>query len=284
MSRFTKNRKRPDSVRMPPTPGLSRHPLILNRSASAGPAPMQTTAAAAAASCSTTSTPTNTHTDKANCGRRVICSNPGTPLLKQKQLEKIPSISAKSDSSEDDEDEDDEQELNRLKSHNNNKAFCSRINAAYNANDDDDDDDEDNLTKRSSVIKREFSTTANNWSPCGGKSINIAMPLHGNEASAGSSSTTATATTTRTLTSKVLHNVKGVCKTTGCNLIKKLSSSKLHVAADDAEVNKIISPSSICSSPSAIMATSSGIAALECTKNFKENYQLFRKVKAKKKK
>lgn len=199
MSRTLRNRKRPDSVRMPAVPGLSKHPVIMSRSISAGPhssPPSSHVPAYLTRSTSTTTSPKP----------KISSSQPLTPVLNKKQLEKIPSISAKSESSEDD-------ELDNDGSNNSQTKILKEEDKGEDDDDDDDESEKDQIRKRTSVIKHEFTNTTE-WSPCGGGSgVSIAGLTSGN----GSIQT-------KNISTKMATGMRA-CKATGRSIMRMLSSS-----------------------------------------------------------
>lgn len=184
MSRTLKSRKnRPDSVRMPSVPRLSKHPIMMARSSSAGP------------HASANAKPFTLH-------KAVSITTPSTPTGNKKILEKIPSISAKSDSSEEEEDEDTYEEKDKCDG-------TAALLAKHTINSDDDDDDEDGTyPKRTSVIAHEFPNHTD-WSPCGS----------GVSGGIGNGHPHA-----KNISTKMASGFR-VCKATGRSLIRMLSTS-----------------------------------------------------------
>lgn len=184
MSRTLRNRKRPDSVRMPSVPGMSKNPNNMGRSTSAGPH-------AARRTCH----------EPDQLKQTPASSTQSTPALNKKYLEKIPSISAKSESSDDDDDDDDE-----------NSPTKNERNGEDKKNDDEDDDDSDRdpLRKRSSVIKHEYINTTD-WPPSRGSCGGISIVSNGS-------------IQTRNISTKMASGMRA-CKATGRNIIRMLSSA-----------------------------------------------------------
>lgn len=216
MSRAFKNRKnRPDSVRIPAVPNLSKHPIMLARSSSTGPP------------CSgmSASKPITLH-------KSSSITAPTTPASKKKTLDKIPSISAQSESSEEDEEEDEEPNgvgndkhknhffnnnvttattKTTTTTHVNNSTGENHAVANADADDDDEDDDDEILHKRVSVIAHEFPNNIN-WSPTG-DSIG---ELGG-----------CTSANAKNISTKMACGLR-MCRATGRNFIKMLSTSNGH--------------------------------------------------------
>lgn len=185
-------------------PNLSKHPIMLARSSSTGPP--------SSSSSSNSNKPFQLH-------KASSMTAPSTPASKKKILEKIPSISAHSESSE-----EDEEELEDVVKAVNNSRFINktittpvRVLDAYNAeedvddDDDDDDDEEELLHKRVSVIAHEFPNNTD-WSPCGGGSGGGGISGNGHVQHA------------KNISTKMACGLR-MCKATGRNLIKMLSTS-----------------------------------------------------------
>ncbi|XP_073837793.1 RAS oncogene family member Rab26 isoform X1 [Musca autumnalis] len=223
MSRAFKNRRnRPDSVRIPAVPNLSKHPIMLARSSSTGP-------------------PCSGATTKALTLRKSSSiTAPTTPVSKKKTLDKIPSISAQSESSEEEDEEEEKEEdkegNGKQKNHffNNNVTTTtatrnhvsntgdndneSKVVEEQEEDDDDDDDDDGILHKRVSVIAHEYPNNIN-WSPGGGGGV-IGI-VDGVGVGVGSS------TNAKNISTKMACGLR-MCKATGRNFIKMLSTSNGH--------------------------------------------------------
>ncbi|KAI8117010.1 Ras-related protein Rab-26 [Lucilia cuprina] len=197
MSRTLRNRKRPDSVRMPAVPGFAKNPIIMARSVSAGPH-----------STLATHVPTNFSKSK---NPPTASSTPTTPTSNKKQLEKIPSISAHSESSEEDEDAD-----GGGGGGGNHETNNHNIKEDEEDDDDDDDDesDRDQIRKRTSVIKHQYRNTTD-WSPCGGGGGSGVV----NAITSGNGSIP-----TKNISTKMASGIRA-CKATGRSIMRMLSSS-----------------------------------------------------------
>lgn len=193
MSRNLRNRKRPDSVRMPAVPGLSKHPIIMARSISAGPHPASSSLAS----------------NKFNKSHTISSSTPTTPTI-NKKLEKIPSISAHSESSEEDEEEEEDNDNERSGVIGKGGGIVIKQINNHIPEEDDEDDDDDHLLKKTSVVNKHEYTNTTDWSPGGG---GVGSFVVGN----GSLHT-------KNISTKMANGIRA-CKATGRSLIKMLSTS-----------------------------------------------------------